>query len=107
MTMMGGPAGRLMWSSMFSPERPRVRKPVNWPRVGAFFLPYWRAELLTLACIFAIAVLGLLPPLFTKYLIDDAIPSGSMQSVLIGVGGMIGAALVAGGLGVCPGYLHR
>jgi ATP-binding cassette subfamily B protein len=106
MTMMGGPAGRLMWSSMFSPERPRVRKPVNWPRVGAFFLPYWRAELLTLACIFAIAVLGLLPPLFTKYLIDDAIPSGSMQSVLIGVGGMIGAALVAGVLGVYQGYLN-
>src|SRR6202047_840850 len=106
MTMMGGPAGRLMWSSMFSPERPRVRKPVNWPRVGAFFLPYWRAELLTLACIFAIAVLGLLPPLFTRYLIDDAIPSGSMQSVLIGVGGMIGAALVAGVLGVYQGYLN-
>jgi ATP-binding cassette subfamily B protein len=106
MTMMGGPAGRLMWSSMFNPERPQVRKPVNWPRVGAFFLPYWRAELMTLACIFAGAMLGLLPPLFTRYLIDDAIPSGSMQSVLIGVGGMIGAALVAGVLGVYQGYLN-
>jgi ATP-binding cassette subfamily B protein len=106
MTMMGGPGGRLMWSSMFNPERPQVRKPVNWPRVGAFFLPYWRAELMTLACIFAGAMLGLLPPLFTRYLIDDAIPSGSMQSVLIGVGGMIGAALVAGVLGVYQGYLN-
>jgi ATP-binding cassette subfamily B protein len=106
MTMMGGPAGRLMWSSMFNPERPHVRKPVNWPRVGAFFLPYWRAELMTLVCIFAVAMLGLLPPLFTKYLIDDAIPSGSMRSVLIGVGGMIGAALVAGVLGVYQGYLN-
>jgi ATP-binding cassette subfamily B protein len=106
MTMMGGPAGRLMWSSMFNPERPHVRKPVNWPRVGALFLPYWRAELLTLACIFASAVLGLLPPLFTKYLIDDAIPSGAMQNVLIGVGGMIGAALIAGVLGVYQGYLN-
>jgi len=106
MTMMGGPAGRLMWSSRFSPERPHIRKPVNWPRVGAFFLPYWRAELLTLACILAAAVLGLLPPLFTKYLIDDAIPSGSMQSVLLGVGGMIGSALLAGVLGVYQGYLN-
>jgi len=106
MSMMGGPAGRLMWSSRFSPERPRIRKPVNWPRVGAFFLPYWRAELLTLACIVAAAVLGLLPPLFTRYLIDDAIPAGSMQAVLFGVGGMIGAALIAGVLGVYQGYLN-
>ena len=73
---MGGPSGRLMWSSRFSPDRPQIRKPINWPRVGAFFLPYWRAELMTLACIVAAAVLGLAPPLFTKYLIDDAIPAG-------------------------------
>jgi ATP-binding cassette subfamily B protein len=105
MTMMGG-GGRLMWSSVFNPERPQIRKPVNWRRVGAFFLPYWRAELLTFACIIAGAVLGLLPPLFTKYLIDDAIPSGSMRSVLIGVGGMIGAALLASLIGVYQGYLN-
>src|SRR5258708_6224669 len=106
MTMMGGGAGRLMWSSRFSPERPRIRKPVNWPRVGAFFFPYWRAELMTLACILLAAMLGLLPPLFTKYLIDDAIPAGSMQNVLLGVGGMIGAALIAGLIGVYQGYLN-
>src|SRR6266700_7798961 len=103
---MGGSPGRLMRSSMFNPERPQVRKPVNWPRVGAFFLPYWRAELMTLACIIAAAMLGLLPPLFTKYLIDDAIPAGSMQNVLLGVGGMIGAALIAGLIGVYQGYLN-
>jgi ATP-binding cassette, subfamily B, bacterial len=106
MTMMGGPAGRLMWSSRFSPERPHIRKPVNWRRVGAFFLPYWRAELMTLACILAAAMLGLLPPLFTRYLIDDAIPSGAMPSVLIGVGGMIGAAMLSGLIGVYQGYLN-
>jgi ATP-binding cassette subfamily B protein len=106
MTMMGGGAGRLMWSSMFNPERPQVRKPVNWRRVGAFFRPYWRAELMTLACIVAGAVLGLLPPLFTRYLIDDAIPSGSMPTVLLGVGGMVGFALIAGLIGVYQGYLN-
>ncbi len=103
---MGGPAGRLMWSSMFSPDRPRVHKPVDWSRIAAFFLPYWRAELTTLGCILVSAVLGLLPPLFTKYLIDDAIPSGSMQAVLNDVGGMIGSALFAGLLGVYQGYLN-
>src|ERR1700704_118815 len=103
---MSGPGGRMMWSSRFNPERPQVRKPVNWPRVGAFFLPYWRAELRVLACIFAAAVLGLIPPLLTRYLIDDAIPSGSMQAVFLGVGGMVGSALLAGILGVYQGYLN-
>jgi ATP-binding cassette subfamily B protein len=102
---MGGPSGRLMWSSRFSPERPQVRKPVNWRRLGFFFLPYWRAELMTLACILAVAVLGLLPPLLTKYLIDEAIPAGSMQAVFLAVGGMIGAALLAGSVGIYQGYL--
>ena len=98
--------GRLMWSSRFDPERPQVRKPVNWRRLAAFFLPYWKAELLTLACILTVAALGLLPPLFTKYLIDDSIPSGSMENVLIDVGGMIASALVAGVIGVYQGYLN-
>jgi ATP-binding cassette, subfamily B, bacterial len=103
---MGDGAGRLMWSSRFSSERPHVRKPVDWSRVGAFFLPYWRAELLTLACIVAAAILGLFPPLFTKYLIDSAIPAGSMQTVFIDVSGMIVSALLASLLGVYQGYLN-
>ena len=98
--------GSMMWSSRFNPERPRIRKPVNWRRLAAFFLPYWRAELLTLACIVAGAALGLAPPLFTKYLIDDAIPAASMPAVLLGVGGMIASALVAGAVGVYQGYLN-
>jgi ATP-binding cassette, subfamily B, bacterial len=98
--------GHMMWSSRFNPERPRVRKPVNWRRLSAFFLPYWRAELMTLACIVAGAALGLAPPLFTKYLIDDAIPAGSMPDVLLGVGGMIAAALASGAIGVYQGYLN-
>ena len=98
--------GSMMWSSRFNPERERIRKPVNWRRLAAFFLPYWRAELLTLACIVAGAALGLAPPLFTKYLIDDAIPAASMRAVLLGVGGMIASALVAGAVGVYQGYLN-
>jgi ATP-binding cassette subfamily B protein len=98
--------GRLMWSSRFNPERPQIRKPVNWKRLTAFFLPYWGAELLVLCCIIATSALGLLPPLFTKFLIDDAIPSGAMPAVLVDVGGMIGSALVAGLIGVYQGYLN-
>ena len=55
---------------------------------------------------FFAAVLGLIPPLLTRYLIDDAIPSGSMRAVFLGVGGMVGSALLAGILGVYQGYLN-
>ncbi len=102
----GGPPVHLMWSGMFNPEKPQVRKPVNWRRLGGFFVPYWRAELLTLACIVIGALLGLLPPLFTKWLIDDAIPAGSMRTVFLDVGGMIAAALLAAVIGVYQGYLN-
>ena len=69
--------GHLMWSSRFNPERPRVRKPVDWRRLSAFFLPYWRAELLTLACIVAGAALGRAPPRCSTYPIDAASPAGA------------------------------
>ena len=105
MSMMGG-GGPWMWSSRFSSERPRVRKKVDWPRIAALFLPYWGAELATLVCIIAGATLGLLPPLFSIDLIDKAIPSGSMQRVFLDVGGMVGAALAAGLIGVYQGYLN-
>jgi ATP-binding cassette subfamily B protein len=104
--MMGGGGGPWMWSSRFSSERPRIAKKIDWLRITALFLPYWRAELLTLVCILTVAMLGLLPPLFSIDLIDTAIPSGSMQRVLLDVGGMIGAALVAGLVGVYQGYLN-
>jgi ATP-binding cassette, subfamily B, bacterial len=102
----GGPPTHLMWSTMFNPDRPKIRRRVDWRRLGGFFLPYWRAELLTLACIVVGALLGLLPPLFTKWLIDQAIPSGSMHAALFDVGGMIVAALLASVIGVYQGYLN-
>jgi len=96
-----------MRSSRFNPERPQVRKPVNWPRVGAFFpslLARGAADpgMHRRGC----RARSCSPPLFTKDLIDDAIPSGSMPAVLIDVGGMVGSALFAGLLGVYQGYLN-
>jgi ATP-binding cassette subfamily B protein len=51
-------------------------------------------------------LLGLLPPLFTKWLIDGAIPSKDMHGVWLAVGGMIASAVAGGGIGVYQGYLN-
>jgi ATP-binding cassette, subfamily B, bacterial len=95
-----------MWSNMFNPDRPKVTKRVDVRRIMRFFAPYWKQEALVLACILIGAVLGLLPPLFTKWLIDGAIPAHDMHGVWLNVGGMVATAIVAGLVGVYQGYLN-
>ena len=104
--LAGGPGGHLMWSQIYNPERPTIQRKADWRRIWAFFRPYLAQEWLILACILAVSVIGLLPPLFTKWLIDDAIPNRSAAGVSWNVGGMIVAALVGSGISVYQGYLN-
>ena len=96
----------MMWSAMFSPDRPKMERKVDWRRLGTFFLPYWKQEALVLFCILVGSLLGLLPPLFTKWLIDDAIPQRSMGLVGANVAGMVVTALASGVIGVYQGYMN-
>ncbi|MGH7716783.1 MAG: ABC transporter ATP-binding protein [Vulcanimicrobiaceae bacterium] len=102
----GGPPVHLMWSSMFNPDSPQPERKVDLRRIARFFAPYWREEAFILACIVVVSVLGLLPPLFTKWLIDDAIPQHSLHLALFYVGAMIASAILAGLIGVVQGYLN-
>ncbi|MFN2459271.1 MAG: ABC transporter ATP-binding protein [Candidatus Velthaea sp.] len=103
---MYGPPIHLMWSNTFNPDKPTIRRKAEWRRIGAFFVPYWKQETLVLACILVVALVGLLPPLFTKWLIDDAIPHGSLAGVGVNVTGMVLSALAAGVIGVYQGFLN-
>ena len=104
--MLGGGPSHMMWSSMYNPEKPKITRKADWGRVGAFFKPYWKQEALVLVCILAGAVLGLFPPLFTKWIIDDAIPHHSERGVMFNVIGMVVAAVASGVIGVYQGYLN-
>ena len=95
-----------MWSTMFNPDRPKIERKIDWKRLGSFFLPYWKQEALTLICILVGSILGLLPPLFAKWLIDDAIPQHSMGLVGYNVAGMVVSAIASGVIGVYQGYLN-
>ncbi len=95
-----------MWSNVFDPDKPSIKKPVDWRRIGAFFLPYWKEEAQVAAAIFLTSVLGLLPPLFTLWLIDKAIPQHNFSQVCLLSAGMVLAALIAGLVGVYQGYLN-
>ena len=96
----------MMWSNSFSPDRPKVTRRVDLRRILSFFRPYIVQQSLVLVCIFIVSVLGLLPPLFTKWLIDGAIPAGDMHGVWLDVGGMVATAVAGGLIGVYQGYLN-
>jgi len=104
--MLGGPPVHLMWSNMFDPKRPKVTKRVDLRRILAFFRPYVWQETAVLTCILIVSLLGLLPPLFTRALIDQAIPKHDPRGIGLAVGGMVLSALLAGGIGVYQGYLN-
>jgi ATP-binding cassette subfamily B protein len=91
---------------MFSPDRPKVTKRVDLRRILAFFRPYVAQESAVLVCILLVALLGLLPPLFTRWLIDDGVPKHDLHAVWLAVGGMVASALLAGIIGVYQGYLN-
>lgn len=98
-----GPAMAIDWGEDDEPacvDRGLVR------RVLGYLRPYWRAGALALGCILASALLGLVPALVFRELIDYLGRSGATfghVAVLIGAGV---AAVVAGGLiGLAQSYL--
>src|SRR5438270_811991 len=97
--------GHLFWGNMYG-EKPKMRLRVDWKRIGAFFLPYWREEATVLFCIVVAALLGLVPAFMVARIIDSAIPHRSLRELGIDVAIIVGSALVTIAFGVVQGYLN-
>ncbi|MGD0969419.1 MAG: ABC transporter ATP-binding protein [Candidatus Aquilonibacter sp.] len=95
-----------MWSSNYSPDRPQMRRKVEWRRILTLFRPYWREQLLVFGCIVIAAVLGLVPGLMTASIIDSAIPHKSFRELAVDVGIILATALISMGFGVAQGWLN-
>ncbi|MGB8150374.1 MAG: ABC transporter ATP-binding protein [Candidatus Cybelea sp.] len=96
----------LMWSNIYQPETPKVKRRVNWKRMGALFAPYWRQQAMVLACIVAVSAIGLVPGFIIAHIIDAAIPHHNLAELAIDVGIILTSALIAAGIGVLQGYLN-
>jgi ATP-binding cassette, subfamily B, bacterial len=96
----------LMWSNIYQPEKPKVKRRVEWKRIGALFAPYWRQQATVLACIVVVAALGLIPGFITAHIIDVAIPQRNLSQLAIDVGIILGAALLGAAIGVLQGFLN-
>ncbi|HEU5480215.1 MAG TPA: ABC transporter ATP-binding protein, partial [Candidatus Tumulicola sp.] len=91
---------------MYRPDKPEVKRRVDWRRMGALFAPYWGQQLTVLACIVVASVLGLVPGFVTARLIDVAIPRRDLRELSIDVGLILASALTAAAVGVLQGYLN-
>jgi ATP-binding cassette, subfamily B, bacterial len=96
----------LMWSNIYQPEKPHMKRRVDWKRMGALFAPYWRQQTTVLACIVVVSALGLVPGFVTAHIIDSAIPRHDIAALGIDVGIILVSALFAAGVGVLQGYLN-
>jgi ATP-binding cassette, subfamily B, bacterial len=96
----------LMWSNIYQPDKPKVKRRVDWRRIGALFAPYWRQQATVLACIFGVAALGLVPGFIVAHIIDAAIPRKNLTQLGIDVGVILASALISAAIGVLQGYLN-
>jgi ATP-binding cassette subfamily B protein len=96
----------MMWSNNYSPDKPSIRRKVDWRRIVTLFRPYWREQALVFACIIIAAVLGLVPGLMTASIIDSAIPHKSFRELAVDVGIILATALISMGFGVAQGWLN-
>src|SRR5580704_4871639 len=96
----------LMWSNIYQPEKPKVRRRINWKRMGALFAPYWRQQATVLACIVIVSALGLIPGFVIAHIIDSAIPHRNLRELSIDVGIILASALLSAGIGVLQGFLN-
>ncbi|GAC1497963.1 MAG: ABC transporter ATP-binding protein [Vulcanimicrobiaceae bacterium] len=96
----------MMYSTIFNPEKPSMKRAVNWHRLGRLFVPYWRQEALVLICILITSALGLAPALFTRHLIDSSLAHRDLHGLWFDVGAMVVAAVLAALVTVYQGYLN-
>ncbi len=87
-----------------SKGRPRVdRKLLR--RVSDYARPYWAYILLIVVTMAATSLLGLVPPLLYRELIDNVLPSGDLSQLNLLALAMIGIPLLTGLTGVGQRYL--
>ena len=80
--------------------------PVNLVRVAGFLAPYWRRFLFILATVAMGALLGLMPPLLVRSIIDSAIAGENSRLLGRLAMGLVAIAVVSGLVGVARSYLN-
>jgi len=83
---------------------PKVTKKML-SRIMSYFWPYWMKMLLVIGIIIVIAILGLVPPLLIKNIIDNALPQKDMVLLSLLILVSMGTTVILGLLQVAQSYL--
>src|SRR5438046_9376438 len=102
----GGGGGRWRQLGPEEPAGPLRLDRATLGRIAGYFRPYWPPSLLVLVCILVGALLGLVPPLLIRTLIDEAVPTRDEVQLALLCLGMIGAPAAAGLVRVAQTYLN-
>ncbi|RTE04410.1 ABC transporter ATP-binding protein [Paenibacillus whitsoniae] len=103
--MGGGPGG--MGGRLSDRNRPKATlKDVSMKRILLLFRSYWGQLAVIIGLALLAAVIGLIPPLVMKEIIDKAIPQGNMKLLAVMAVLMIVLPLLSGVLGVWQNHLN-
>jgi ATP-binding cassette, subfamily B, bacterial len=75
-------------------------------RIAKYFTPYWKLLFLLVFSIVVTSILGLIPPVFTKNIIDIALPDKRIDLLVILIFSSFGALLINGIVLVGQNYLN-
>lgn len=85
-------------------EMPKVTKKML-SRILSYFIPYWKRMLLVIGCIIVNSILGLIPPLLIKNIIDRALPQKDLKLLSLFIFVSVGITIILGLLQVAQAYL--
>ena len=85
-------------------EMPKVTKQML-TRILSYFRPYWLRMLLVIASILVTSILGLVPPVLIKNIIDKALPQKNFKLLSLFILVSIGTTILLGLLQVAQSYL--
>jgi len=85
-------------------EMPKVTKKML-SRILSYYNPYWTRMLLVIGCIIVTSILGLVPPILIKNIIDKALPQKDLKLLSLFIFVSIGITIILGLLQVAQSYL--
>ncbi len=86
-------------------EKPKITKKLIY-RIISYFKPYWKQMTIMFLAIIATSILGIIPAILTKNIIDIALPQGSVPSLIQNILLFVGTILLLNLITVGQSYLN-
>lgn len=96
--------GRVRFMDENAPA-PKITKKM-FKRILKYFIPYWKHMAVAVTAILATAILGLIPPILIKNIIDQALPHRDLKLLTIYILSSIGITILLGFIGVGQTYIN-